>query len=429
MNNILVNFEPWWRFALALLIGALIGLEREFVQQRGREQHFAGIRSFSLVTLFGSLAAFLSNQFGLLPFIVSLSGLVLLTLASYVAATLHAGEVEGITTEIAILLTFLLGALVIWDQAKVAIVLGVIIALILSVKGVLHRLVRRMTIRDLRMTIEFAIVAAVVLPLLPNRPIDPLGVINPFQVWLLVVFVSGIGFAGYVFMKIFGAGHGIKLTGLLGGTVSSTATTISFSTRSKETPSLSTHYAQAILLASSVMIPRVLILIMVTFAPLVRLVIIPLFTMLGITLVSVYLLQRRMKIIDQPEEGFVELSNPLKLSSAILFGLIFAFLLIFIELMQQNFGSTGVYLTSLVTGLTDVDAITLSLSRLAGDAQIGLEVAGTAVVLAAIMNSLVKAGIASTVGSPELRRSVVWAFGSVVVGGGAALAGMLLSIW
>jgi uncharacterized membrane protein (DUF4010 family) len=244
-----------------------------------------------------------------------------------------------------------------------------------------------------------------------------------------VVFVSGIGFAGYVFMKIFGAGHGIKLTGLLGGTVSSTATTISISTRSKETPSLSTHYAQAILLASSVMIPRVLILIMVTFAPLVRLVIIPLFTMLGITLVSAYLLQRRMKIIDQPEEGFVELSNPLKLSSAILFGLIFAFLLIFIELMQQNFGSTGVYLTSLVTGLTDVDAITLSLSRLAGDAQIGLEVAGTAVILAAIMNSLVKAGIASTVGSPELRRSVAWAFGSVVVGGGATLAGMLLSIW
>ncbi len=428
MINILTELEPWWRFAVALLIGALIGLEREFVQQRGQEQHFAGIRSFTLVTLFGALTASLTNQFGLLPFIIAFSGLILLTMASYVAATLHAREVEGITTEIAILLTFLLGALVIWDQAKVAIVLGVIIALILSVKGVLHRLVRRMSIQDLRMTIEFAIVAAVVLPLLPNRAVDPLGVINPFQVWLLVVFVSGIGFAGYVFMKTLGAGHGIKLTGLLGGTVSSTATTISFSSRSKETPALSPHYAQAILLASSVMIPRILILVLVTFAPLVNLVVLPLLTMLVATLLSVYLLQRRLKAIDQTEEGVVELANPLKLSSAILFGLVFAFLLIVIELMQLNFGSTGVYLTSLVTGLTDVDAITLSLSRLAGETQISLQVAGTAVILAALTNSLVKASIASTLGSPELRRMLVWSFSFVVLAGGIALAGVLLYI-
>ncbi len=412
----LLNLEPWWRFAAALLIGALIGLEREFVQQRSGEQEFGGIRTFALMALLGAVAAFLTDQYGPLIFLGAYLGLILLLWASLLSSAIR-GEEEGITSEVAALLVPLLGAMMIWNQPAVAAALGVITALILALKPRLHGVARRMSAEDLRATLEFSIITAVVLPLLPNEGFGPFGVLNPFQIWLLVVFISGIGFLGYVLMKFIGTEQGVGITGLLGGLVSSTATTLSFAGRSKTNAGLSTLLAQGIILASCVMFPRVLIEVAVVNPGLVKLVVVPLVAMLIAGLIGFYILWRRGRAEKKAEHGGVELSNPLRLKTAITFGLVFAFVLVAVEAANEYFGSAGVYLASILTGITDVDSITLSVSNLSLKGLLDERVAAIAIIMATIMNTITKAVMAMVLGTPRLRRLVSRAFGVVVLTG------------
>ena len=412
----LLNLEPWWRFAAALLIGALIGLEREFVQQRSGEQEFGGIRTFALISLLGAVAAFLTDQYGPLIFLAVYLGLILLLWASLLASSMRGVE-EGITTEVTALLVPLFGAMMIWNQPAVAAALGVITALILALKPRLHGAARRMSAEDLRATLEFSIITAVVLPLLPNEGFGPFGVLNPFQIWLLVVFISGIGFLGYVLMKYLGPERGIGITGLLGGLVSSTATTLSFAGRSKTNAGLSTVLAQGILLASCVMFPRVLIEVAVVNPALVRQVVVPLATMLIAGVIAVYILRRRGRAEEKADHGGVELSNPLRLKTAITFGLVFAVVLVAVEAANEYFGSAGVYIASILAGITDVDSITLSVSNLSLKGLLDPRVAAIAIILATIMNTIAKAVMAMVLGTPRLRRLVSRAFGLVVLAG------------
>ncbi|MES0342643.1 MAG: MgtC/SapB family protein [Anaerolineales bacterium] len=412
----LLNLEPWWRFAAALLIGALIGLEREFVQQRSGEQEFGGIRTFALMSLLGAVAAFLTDQYGPLIFLAVYLGLILLLWASLLASSMRGVE-EGITTEVTALLVPLFGAMMIWNQPAVAAALGVITALILALKPRLHGAARRMSDEDLRATLEFSIITAVVLPLLPNEGFGPFGVLNPFQIWLLVVFISGIGFLGYVLMKFLGPERGIGITGLLGGLVSSTATTLSFAGRSKTNAGLSTVLAQGILLASCVMFPRVLIEVAVVNPALVRQVVVPLATMLIAGVIAVYILRRRGRAEEKADHGGIELSNPLRLKTAITFGLVFAVVLVAVEAANEYFGSAGVYIASILAGITDVDSITLSVSNLSLKGLLDPRVAAIAIILATIMNTIAKAVMAMVLGTPRLRRLVSRAFGLVVLAG------------
>ena len=413
----LLDFEPWWRFGVALLIGALLGLEREFLQQKEAAPDFAGIRTFSLIALLGSVAAFLVADFGMLPIALSLGGIILLTTMSYLGALIRSGKETGITTEVAVLLTFLFGVLVMGDQGKVAIALAVLTSLMLALKGRLHGVIRRMSTEDMRVTMQFALVAAVILPLLPDRAIDPLGLLNPFQVWLMVVFISGIGFSGYVLMKVMGASRGINLTGILGGLASSTATTISFSSASRENPALSAHYARAVVLASIVMFPRILLLVLVIYPPLLPVISLPLAAMFVSGLAIIIILQRRNLLDKHDPDQTITLGNPLKLSTAIKFGLLFAVVLLIIEFAQSSFGSIGVYFASAIAGLTDVDAITLSVSRMASNAQLDLQVTGIAVIIAALMNTISKGAIVYFTGSQELRRTVIRSFAVIFLAG------------
>ncbi len=413
----LADFEPWWRFGIALLIGALIGLEREFYQQKAESPDFAGIRTFSLIALLGSVAAFLVDDLGTILAALALGGLILMTTVSYTGAIMRMGSETGITTEVAAILTFFFGVLVMGDQPLVAVALAVVTSLLLAFKGELHEFIRGLSLEDIHTTLQFAMVAAVILPLLPNRDIDPFGLLNPFQIWLLVVFVSGIGFSGYVLMKVWGPSQGINLMGILGGLASSTATTISFSTASRQYPEMAGHYARAVVLASTVMLPRVLFLILVIYPPLALRVLIPLSAMLVAGLLFMFVLQRRDPD-DQPTiRPEFKITNPLKLSTAIKFGLLFAVVLVVVEYAQTFLGSSGVYLASFLTGLTDVDAITLSVTRLANSEQLASEVAGAAVVIAALMNTVSKGAIAYFSGSPELRRPVLQAFALMILVG------------
>jgi uncharacterized membrane protein (DUF4010 family) len=242
----------------------------------------------------------------------------------------------------------------------------------------------------------------------------------------MVVFVSGIGFSGYVLMKTLGPSQGINLTAILGGLASSTATTISFSSASREHPQMARDYARAVILASTVMLPRVMLLVLVVHPPLLLKVVIPLLTMLIAGSFFVFVVQR-----DRPKGRTTryepsEIENPLKLSTAIKFGLVFAIVLVVVEYAQSLLGSTGVYLASFISGLTDVDAITLSVTRLTANAQLSSDVAGAAVVIAALMNTVSKGAICYSSGTPELRRPVLKALVSMVLAG--AISGALVLI-
>jgi len=420
--NFLDAFEPWWRFAAAVLIGALIGLEREFVQQRSGEQEFGGIRTFALMSLLGAVAAYFAQRFGLLLFMGAYVGMILLLWASNIGPAMR-GEEEGITTEIAALLTPLFGAMVIWDAPELAAALGVVTALILALKPGLHNLARRMSADDLRATLEFAIITAVILPLLPNQGYGPFNLLNPFLIWLLVVFVSGIGFIGYLLMKVFGAEEGIGLTGLLGGLVSSTATTLSFAGRSKTSRALSDALAQGILLASSVMFPRVLVEVAVVNRRLLPLLAVPLGSMLlvGVAQVVLYWLRHRAEHA-QESPSRVQLGNPLRLRTAIGFGLLFALVLVAVRAANEYLGAAGVYAASVLTGVTDVDSITLSVSDLSANGALEPRVAAFAIVLATLVNTVTKGVTAGALGSPELRRTIWRSFGLMLATGVVASA-------
>ncbi len=412
----LINLEPWWRFAVALLIGALIGLEREFVQQKMGEEDFAGIRTFSLMSLLGAIGAYLVEDFGILPFLAAYIGIILLVWASYMGEIVRKHE-EGITTEVAAIIAPLLGAMVIWGEFEIASALGVITALVLAIKPAMRTLTSRMSTKDLRAILEFLLITAVVLPLLPNRNFGPFNVVNPYQIWLLVILVSGIGFFGYVLIKVLGAEQGVGVTGILGGLVSSTATTVSFSGRSKANPELSSILAQGILLTSSVMFPRIMIEVAIVYTPLLRVIAVPMVAMLCVSLGLVFFLRRRRNALDAEERKPVDVSNPLRLPTAITFALAFVVVLIVVQWANEAFGEAGVYVASAISGVTDVDAITLGVSELAANSQMESQVAGFAVVLAALVNTVAKAAMAWTLGSADLRRTIVRAFGIVVLTG------------
>lgn len=422
----LKDFEPWWRFGFALLIGALIGLEREFYQQKEESPDFAGIRTFSLIALLGSVSSFLADSFGVILAGVALGGLVLMVTVSYYGALVRKGTESGITTEVAALLTFLFGVLVMGDHPAVAIALAVVTSLLMVLKGRLHSIIRSMSPEDIHVTLQFALVAAVILPLLPDRTLDPLELLNPFQIWLMVVLVSGIGFSGYILMKTLGSSRGINLTAILGGLASSTATTISFSSASRKYPDMAEHYARAVVLASTVMLPRVMLLVLVIHHPLLLKVLIPLLSMLIAGLFFVFVVQKVPREEKATAHHPSEIENPLKLSTAIKFGLLFAIVLVVLEYAQLFLGATGIYLASSLSGLTDVNAITLSVTRLAASAQLTSNVAGAAVVIAALMNTVSKGAICYFSGTSELRRPVLKAFVLMVLAGVTSGALVLL---
>jgi uncharacterized membrane protein (DUF4010 family) len=406
----LSNYEPWWRFGFSLVIGALIGLEREFYQQKKGTPDFAGIRTFALIALLGSVSSFLANDFGIILAALSLGGLILMTMVSYYRELVRSETEVGITTEVAAILTFLFGVLVMSEHATVAIALAVVTSLIITFKGELHRFIKNMSPEDIHVTLQFALIAAVIYPLLPNQTIDPFDLLNPSQIWLMVILVSGIGFSGYVLMKILGPSQGINLMGILGGLASSTATTISFSSTSKEHPDMTNHYARAIVIASTVMFPRALLLILVIYPPLVLKVIIPFTLMVSTGLIYSFITQKKEQNKSDTVHPEYKITNPLKISTAIKFGLLYAFVVIGMEYAQRFLGNSGVYLTSGLTGLTGIQAITLNISHLAENAQVSSDVAGVALMIAVLMNTVSKGAISFYSGSPELRNQVIKAF-------------------
>ena len=401
------------RFGIALLIGVLIGLEREYARLKEDAKAFAGVRTFPLIALLGCSAALLADVTGAWVFvaIVSIVG-VLIAIAFAIDA--YQGKV-GLTTEIAALVVFVCGALAFWDYLELAAALAIVTFGFLTLKPQLHRLAGRISSEDLYATLKFAAISLIILPVLPNRNFGPppFDAFNPYKTWLMVVFISGISFLGYFLIKIVGPRRGTGLTGLLGGLVSSTAVTLSFSQRSSEHPGFARAFALAITLAWTVMFGRVLVEIAVLNQKLLGAVWLPLVAAMlaGLAFCVVYYFAQR-----SDEESDVAVSNPFELGPAIKFGLLFAAVLMIAKAAQYYFQDTGVYAASLIAGLTDVDAITLSMADLAGkEGGIAIPVAARAVVLAVVANTIVKGGIALTAGAVTLRRALLPPFLAMLV--------------
>ncbi len=425
------TFAPYVSLAVALGVGLLIGIEREqSSSDRQTGLLLGGARTHPLFALAGALATLLAQQLGAWVVVITFVGLMSLTVAAYVG-DLRAGRDRGMTSEVAFALTFLLGALAastgviepVGRKLVLVAALGVAVTALLSAKPILHRLVERTSREDVYATLKFLIVAVIVLPLLPDQTYGPFAVLNPFEIGLMVVLIAGIGFAGYVAVRLLGSGRGMAVTGLIGGLVSSTSVTLSFAGRAKKQPKLAAASALAIVAASSIMFPRVLIEVAVVNPGLLTEVAFPLGGMfLGGAGWAVFLYLRAGQEAKRKSDAEPTYKNPFELGSAFKFGAIYALVLFVAVAATRYLGAGGTYLAGLLAGTTDVDAITLSM---ANQAKQGLDptVAATTIMLGCASNTVVKAVLAASLGGWELGRRVGLAFGVVL---GAGLIGLLL---
>ena len=413
----MMELNTTWHFGVALGLGMLIGLERE--RTRGEQRTFAGVRTFSLVALLGATSVYAGEQAGL----SWIFGLVFLAVATLVVVayyvTTQDGDI-GATTEISVLVTFLIGSLCAWNKVGMAGAVAVAVMLLLSLKGWLHNLAKRIEPADVEATLKFAIITLIVLPLVPNTNYGPAGleVINPHKTWLMVVLIAGLNFFGYILVKVVGREHGLGITGLLGGLVSSTAVTLSFSQRSRVESGLAPVLALAILLAWTVMFFRVVVEVGVVNLVLAKDLVLGMGLMGAVSFVICFLLWRRGRTTEKAE---VESGhNPFELGDAIKFGGLFAVVIFVASAAQVYFGNTGLYLAGALAGLTDVDAIALSMAHLAQQNPVSSGAAARTIVIAVISNTMVKCGMVIWLGAPSMRRTMIPIAGALALSGAVA---------
>ena len=390
-----------WSFLVATLLGFLIGLERE----RKREPSgtiFAGIRTFPLISLFGAVSGWIATfTSDLLLFASFLAVALLLGLAYWRES---AGTKLGGTTEVAALVTYGLGVLAGLEQFVAALAGAVLTTALLSLRQELRTLVGALTRQDLFAVVQFAAVSLVILPLVPDTPLGPWGVWNPRSIWLLVVLISGISFAGYVAVKIVGTRRGIGLSGLLGGLASSTAVTLSFSRLSRLQPILGRVFAAGVLAASAVVAPRLLVLLGVVQPSMVAAAAVPLAVFFSLTTISGLTLLRQRRT---QEVAGADVNNPFELRTALSFGVVFALVLLLVRAADELFGTGGIYLASALAGVAQLDAVTLSLAEQVGGG-LAPDVAAQALALAVAANSLFKSVLAIVVAGGLFGRLVAF---------------------
>lgn len=402
-------------------LGALLGLERQWSGEREKpgSEALAGARTFAIWAVLGTLCAWFSQNQHPAFLLLGFAGMFAL-----IALTIHrraAREREaGLTTGAVGLATYLLGGLVFFGQVKTAVVIAVSLLVLLASKERLHALSRKFSRADVYHALQFAAVTGIILPLVPNQPYGPYGAFNPHTIWLMVVLVSGLGFLGYVAMRVFGDGRGLAMTGLLGGLASSTATTLAMSRQSREAPDTGQVCALAITLACTVMLARIAVLVgaislslLASLAPWLLLMAVP-----GLA----FSLANRKSFLSghRTSDGPREVRNPLNLRVAIQFALLYALIVLVVRWANASFGGAGVYLASFLSGLTDLDAISLSLSQLASAGGIDLHSATRAMLVAAGANSLLKLGLAASLGATTMRAPAVLVLGTTALLAAAA---------
>jgi uncharacterized membrane protein (DUF4010 family) len=400
-------FKP---LGIALGLGLLVGLQREW------DKHpLAGIRTFTLITLLGAIAALLARDFGGWVVAAGLLALVALLISGNWMKEdgLRKGSV-GQTTETAALVMYGVGAMLMAGYTIPAVVIGGATAVLLHLKDRLQTVVGSLTASDVRAIFQFVLIAMVILPLLPDETYGPYDVLNPFKVWLMVVLIVAISLSAYVAYRIVGVRAGSVLGGILGGMISSTATTVSYARQCKSNPKLVGTAAFVIVVASTIVLVRVAIEITAVARGLLPELLPPFIAVFVLmAAISVWLYFRLQQSKAEPTEH----SNPSQLKPALIFGAMYAVVLLLVAFVKDYFGDTAIYAAALISGLTDVDALTLSVAALFNQDRLPGDTSWRAILLATLSNLAFKAGAAGVLGGAALFRIVGIAFGVTIVAG------------
>jgi len=412
-NFSLTQIEFFIRLLVAVGIGFVLGFEREHDSIAKREEIFAGVRTFVFVVLFGFLITFLSLYFTSWVLISGLIGTATIVVVSYWISA-NKGQIGG-TTEFAILIAFVLGCLTFLGFVEVSLAVTVVVLVFLSLKVKLKSIVGRITESEMFAFIQFVVLALLIFPFLPNTTLDVYEVFNPRELGWVILLTSGLGFVGYLLMKFLGSDRGILFTGIIGGLVSSTVVTWVFSKKSKEVPQLSGNCAVAILAASTIMVVRVFVWVLIFKQSLLSDLMLPILVIFltGFGIVLYYYNKQKSNPNSRTE---LPLGDPLNLREAIFFGVLYTGVLFLVSYANSRFGTKGIFVSSAIAGLTDIDAITISMSKLGGEA-ISILTAQNAILIATLCNTIVKIGIALWAGSKALRRHIVIGYGLIFLAG------------
>jgi uncharacterized membrane protein (DUF4010 family) len=401
-------------FATSLAIGLLIGLERE-----RNSIAKAGLRTFTLTALLGTLLAMLADQTGS-PWIL-IAGLLIVA-AMIITAYLEDRNIEGTgtTTEAALVFCFGLGAMVWYGYTTLAVMLAIMVTILLHYKPELQNLSKNLSRADLQSVLQFAVLSFIILPILPNRNFGPFSALNPYQIWTMVVLISGVSLAGYAALRLVGQRYGAPLLGIFGGLASSTATTLVYARHGKGGDKFVRLAAVVILIASLVVLVRLAVLCLVV-APRIAPYMLPVLAG-GLVLGGVVTFMLWRNIRRDGELPMPDITNPTEIKVSLSFGALYAIVLLCAAWLSEHAGSGGLYALALVSGLTDVDAITLSSLRLFELGKLDPRQTVSAITLAYVANMGFKLGLVTVVGGMTLARLCLPSMAAVIAGLGGIWA-------
>ncbi len=411
------GIEALPQFLTSLAIGLLIGLERE-----RNPSAKAGLRTFALVSLFGTLIALLADKSGM-PWLLigGLLAVAAMIIAAYINTPTENND-PGTTTVAALLICYSLGVLVWFGYSKLAVMLSIATTILLYFKSELQGMTQRLTRRDLVSILQFSVLSFVILPILPDQNYGPYGAFNPYQAWMMVVLISGLSLAGYVALRWTGQRYGAPLLGFLGGLVSSTATTLLYAKHSKLNDSMLRLSAVVILIASQVVLIRLIVVSGIVSPVIVRQLAPVMGTGLLFGVIATLFNWKRLK--NTGDLPMLETSNPTEIHAALGFGLLFVIVLFCAAWLSDIAGSSGLYIVAIVSGLTDMDAITLSSLRLFNLQKLSSEQTIISITLAFLANMVFKFGMAASIGGVALARHI--AVGFIAMASGVLLGLLFL---
>jgi uncharacterized membrane protein (DUF4010 family) len=413
------------KLVVALAIGLLVGLEREWRKQDSEDHDRIGIRTFGLMGLLGGLGGTLTPMIGtwLVPAILATLALLLVSDRRANAKEKSFTLTEDMTTLVAALVTVLLGVLAATGAMELAVSCAVVVVALLYLKPTLHAMIGKLTPAELQATVRFLVISLVILPVLPDKGYGPYEVFNPRTTWLLVVMISAMSFVGYFAIRALGATLGVLATGLFGGLVSSTATTVSFAKLAGDAPNQGRIFAAGVALANVMMTLRVAVLAAVLAPSLAMVLLLPVgLAAATAALFVAFIWYTTRKSAVSPNE--MKIANPFQLSQAIKFAVLLTVVLLLERVLTEHFGEAGLYVLAAIAGLADLDAITLSVAKNAnasGEVMSGV----IAILLAMAANALVKGVIAGRAGGAFARWSVA-AMGTMLI---SAACGLVAEIY
>lgn len=412
--------EVIFRLIIALALGLLVGLERGW-QRRGNKEgnRIAGFRTYGLIGLLGGTLAILNQQLSQFILPAGFLGLAIALTTVYVINHRTPDNDIGITSLVSALLTFLFGAMAASGNVALASTCAVLTTLLLSYKPLLHSWVLRLEEQEIKAGLKLLLISVVLLPVLPNQGYGPWQALNPYALWWMVVLIASISFAGYFAVKLVGTHRGILFTALFGGLASSTAITLNFSRDGRRNPSLSPILATGILLACGTMYPRLLIIVTALNPQLFAALWLPALVMAaGTYLPGLVYWRLQQHHRNEPENN---LKNPLELKTALMFGILLTLVMLLGKALHHWFGDAGVLVLSAVSGIADVDAISLLLARMSQDELI-VKTAATGIIMASAVNSMIKGSIAAFIGGRQIGLRVALPLSLSAVAG-------LITVW